>query len=73
MLLDICDRTGTGILSMIWPFAEFGLTTSLFSIPVISAAGVIAAPNGLNASACVATMATKPLAAPLTVSIQHKA
>ena len=70
MLLDICDRTGTGILSMIWPFAEFELPTSLFTLPVISAAGVIAAPNGLSASACVAVA---PLAAPLTVSIQHKA
>ena len=30
MLLDICDRTGTGILSMIWPFAEFYRTTPLF-------------------------------------------
>jgi len=52
---------------MIWPFAEFELPTSLFSLPVISAA---AAPNGLSASACVAVA---PLAAPLTVSIQHKA
>jgi hypothetical protein len=30
MLLGICDRTGTGILSMIWPFAESALLTRLY-------------------------------------------
>ena len=67
MLLDICDRTGTGILSMIWPFAEFELPTTLFTLPGIFAAGVTVPRRRIARTARGA-----PLAAQRTVSTSHR-